>query len=556
MNRSAAACLLFVLPILFGLVALPVLFTLHDAVTGPRGFTLETVRRFFDPAERSNLLALWNSVWLSLASVALAGLVGTGAALALHRFEFPLGGLVRALSVLPLLLPPVVGVLAFKLFLVGEYAYVPRVLGSWLGRPIHLDGFAGVLFVHTYAFFPFFLLFVGAALQRLEPSLVDAGRSLGAGGALLGRRIVLPLLRPALVGASILVLLQAMGSFSAPLFFAPTAELLTLRIYYQREADPRLVSAIATVLALAALVLLLGLRRFERGDLAGTAKGSSPSAGRSLSGAPRAAASLVAFAAAAALLAPHFSLVFASLTDERAARIEPGGLHLTLDNYRAVLSGDRFLGPLAASLTMATVAAIADVAVGAAVAWLLARGRLRGRRVLEVLAFLPMALPAAVLAFALARAFSRPWPPLLDRPLAGTALMLPLAYFVRHLPITVRATQSALAGLDPQLLDAARSLGAGTLRVASRVAWPILRPGVLAGGLLALLAATTEFVASILLYTPNNKPIAVEIYDAFYDGSIGRPAALSVLLLVVQAGLAFFVERRMRGTARLTSSVG
>ena len=120
----------------------------------------------------------------------------------------------------------------------------------------------------------------------------------------------------------------------------------------------------------------------------------------------------------------------------------------------------------------------------------------------------------------------------------------------------MRATQSALAALDPHLIEAARSLGAGTARVALKVAWPIVRPGVLAGGLLALLAATTEFVASILLYTPANKPIAVEIYDAFYDGSIGRPAALSVLLLAVQAGLAYVVERRMRGVARLASPAG
>ena len=75
---------------------------------------------------------------------------------------------------------------------------------------------------------------------------------------------------------------------------------------------------------------------------------------------------------------------------------------------------------------------------------------------------------------------------------------------------------------------------------------PLVLPGVLSGALLCFLAGLSEFVASILIYIPENKPISIEIYDAFYDGSLGEPAALSVLLLLTQATIAVVVNRFLR----------
>ncbi|MFG0316113.1 MAG: iron ABC transporter permease, partial [Planctomycetota bacterium JB042] len=119
--------LLPVAAVLLLLVAWPTVHVLARALTGDGGgLSLEHFARFFDPASPANLLALWNSTWISIASVLGAALIGVPLALLVTRVEFPLRGAVAALAVLPLLLPPIVGVLAFKEFLFGEYGIVPR----------------------------------------------------------------------------------------------------------------------------------------------------------------------------------------------------------------------------------------------------------------------------------------------------------------------------------------------------------------------------------------------------------------------------------------------
>ncbi len=93
--------------------------------------------------------------------------------------------------------------------------------------------------VHVYAFYVYFFLFVTAALRDLDASLLEASADLGASGWRAFRRVVLPLLRPALVGASLLVFMLSMASFTAPLIFAGTEPFLTVQIYnHKRRPRP------------------------------------------------------------------------------------------------------------------------------------------------------------------------------------------------------------------------------------------------------------------------------------------------------------------------------
>lgn len=542
------ALLIPALAVLLALVAWPQVRILVQSLTGAGGeFSLEHYARFFDIDAPANLVAIWNSTWTSLASVACAALIGIPLALLVTRVEFPLRGAVAALAVLPLLLPPIVGVLAFKQFLFGEYGIVPRALSDGLGIEWHLDGFAGVIALHAYAFFPLFYLFVAAGQKRLDPALPEAAFSLGASRWRTLRRVTLPLLRPAIAGAAILVLLNALGSFSAPLFFAPTEEILTLRIANLKESDTAIVTVTSTILAVCAFLLLVPMRRIESGtDVVSAAKGMvTPMAppGRTLG---RVLLGGFAFLLIVALLLPHLSIVLLSFASDiwHAEDVLPSSY--TLDHYRDIFSNDTFVRPLVNSLQMSSLAAAGNVVVGLLIAFLLARRDQPFRRTVELLAYLPLALPATVIAFNLLKTFSTPSTLTFGQALAGTWILLPLAYFVRHLPIAVRATQSAIATLDPALVDASESLGGSRWHTFRRVSLPLVLPGVLSGALLCFLAGLSEFVASILIYVPSNKPIAVQIYDAFYDGSLGKPAALSVLLLVSQGTVAVLVNRFLR----------
>lgn len=533
-----------VLAILGAVVFWPVLQSLLDALRADGAFAA-----LFDPDRPAALRALWNSTWTSVASVALAGLFGTGLALLVARVRFPFSGALAALAVLPLLLPPIVGVLTFKLFLFGEYGLLAELGREYLGVDVHLDGIPGVLALHAYAFFPFFFLFVAAGQKRIDPALEHAAISLGASRLTLLRRVLVPLLVPALSGAAVLVLLNSMGSFSAPLFFAPAEEFMTLRIYNTRESDPGSAAALSTLLAAAACLLLLPLRAYERsraGSAISASKGAAAPLEPPFGRLGRVVLAIFSAALVLALLLPHLSILVLSFAADTNAQESALPTRFTLDHWSKVLASDAFLEPLRNSAWMATSAALLDLLLGLWIALVIADRKTPMRGAIELLALLPMALPATVLAFNLVRAFGGPTPLTFGQALGGTVYLLPLAYFVRHLPIALRATQSALATLDPALVDAAASLGANRLLVLRRVVFPIVAPGILSGVLLCFLSGLTEFVASILVYVPENLPIAVEIFNRQYNRSLGEPAVLSVLLLSCQAFVLLVANRFLK----------
>ena len=158
--------------------------------------------------------ALFRSLWISLASVGLAGLVGVPLGFLFARAEFPGRRVLGELLALPVALPPLVGVIAF-LYLYGESGMATRLVGNLVGSagaPWRLTGPGAILLVHTYSMYVYFYLFTRAALARFDGAQLEAAASLGAGRWRTLTRVVLPGLAPALAAAAILTFLTALGS--------------------------------------------------------------------------------------------------------------------------------------------------------------------------------------------------------------------------------------------------------------------------------------------------------------------------------------------------------
>jgi len=194
---------------------------------------------------------------------------------------------------------------------------------------------------------------------------------------------------------------------------------------------------------------------------------------------------------------------------------------------------------------MALIATGGNVIVCSIAAYLIALRKFPGRRLLELLTALPWAIPAMAVAIGLASTFNRNDPATLRLLLVGTFWILPLAYFIRGIPLVASAVEGSLSQMDPSLEDAGRGLGAGWWLVMRRVMLPAARPGLVAGALLAAITAVGEFVASVVLYTHANRPISIEILAQIRDFAFGTAAAFSVLLIGVV--LAFTAIARLVG---------
>jgi iron(III) transport system permease protein len=534
-GRGIALLAVIVAGVLVWLVLYPNLFVLGDSFLDGGRVTGAHYARFFGSA--AELRALWNSVWISLASVALSALVGVPLAFLFARRDFPGRRVLGGLAAMPVLLPPLVGTISF-LFLYGETGFLTRGVQAALGLaepPWRLDGAWAVLLVHAYTMYVYFYLFTAAGLARLDAGYAEAAAALGAGWWTTLRRVTLPMLAPALGGASLLVFMTSMASFSAPYVFGGGFRVLTTQLYASKlNGEGGLVAVEAVVLALVSLAFLVPLQRYEASrDYTGASKG--------LAVTPPAATgrgwllTVAATAFVGFLLLPHATVLLVSFVPEGTWTTQALPPVYSAEPYRRMFGDAEMLVPVLNSLRMATIATIANVAFAFAAAYLLVRTRVRGKGLVSGLVALPWALPGTVLAIALASTFS------VNRPLAGrfvlvgTFAILPLAYFIRNIPLVTRAALSSFRQLDPSLEEAAASLGAGPATAMRRVVLPLVLPGLMAGALLAFVTALGEFVASILLYTNRTRPISIEMLSQLRAYDFGGASAYGVLLIVLVA---------------------
>lgn len=492
--------------------------------------------------------ALWASVWISVASVGLAAALGVPLAFLFEGFEFPGRRVLGALVALPAVLPPLVGVIAF-LFLYGESGFAARAVQRLLGlahAPWHLEGAGAILLVHAYSMYVYFYLLTRAGLARLDASMLEAAEALGAGRWTVLRRVTLPLVRSSLVGAALLTFMTALGSFSAPYVFGGGFRVMPTQIIASRLNGNGALAMVETVaLALVALAVLLLLGRTEGDDvLVALGKGTAPRRRQLRTTGARAIAACAGWALAVLLLLPHLTLVLVSLVPYATWTTQALPPVLSLVNYQRLFGESERLRPLLNSLWMAAASTAGALVVALAAGWLIVRRRVATRRVIESFIALPWALPGTVFAIALATTFSV-WRPLALRwVLVGTVLILPLAYLVRNLPIAGRAVLAGYRQLDPALEEAAASLGAGRWATLGRVTLPLLEPALAAGASLAFVTALGDFVTSIVLYTYDTRPIAMEILSSLRLNELGIAAAFGVVLMVASAAVLGIGARR------------
>jgi iron(III) transport system permease protein len=522
-------------------IAWPLVRVLAVAVSSPEGLTLAHLAGFFRRA--LFLEAAANTFVAGVAAVVFGSLIALPLAVLLARADFPGRGLVQTLAVLPLVIPPFVGAVAFQQIL-GRSGVVNLVLLDLVGVAIpFMDGLAGVVLVQTLHYFPFILVNTAAALQGIDPAAEEAAQTLGCHGWRLFRRVTLPLALPGFVAGALLTFIRVVDDLGTPLMLNYT-KLLAPQAYLRvttvgmNDVDGYVICVILVVISLAALggaKAFLG--RTEWASLArGPERAPTRLAGRRVVGAWALAGALLGLA-----LLPHVAIVVLSFSKVWSFSYLP--TRWTLDHYGEIL----FRTPhfVWNTLRYAVLAAGIDVVLGAAIAWLLLRTRLPGRAVLDAVATVPLAVPGVVLAIGYLRVFHGWDVPGLGAPLPALWGILVIVYAVRRLPYTVRAAYATLQQLHVTLEESAQSLGARPGRTFRRITLPLMARGLVAGGLIAFVTSAVELSSTILL-TPRIElgPLSYGIY-IYMQSAVGRGpgAALGVVAIVLVAAGTWLVNR-------------
>jgi len=487
------------------------------------------------------LESVLTSLAVSILTVLFCALAGVPLAFLFERYSFPARKLFAVLAALPLVLPPLVGTLAF-IFLCGESGILARLVQSVFHLetpPWSLRGWTALLLFHTYTMYPFFYVLTGAGLRRIDAGLAEAGRSLGAGSVHVLLSVVLPQLTPSLVAAGLLTFMTSMASFSAPLLFGGGVRVLTLEIFAARQrGDLELALTETVILAAFSLGALIFFQRYEgtRKFAAAAMKGTGRRLKPITSGKARTTAVVGGVLFASLLVLPVATLVLVSFAQDGRWTTQTLPPAYTLANYARVLTEKDASEVFTNSLSMSAIAALAALVWSFCVVTLaMGKGSRGWKRLLSLLVLIPWALPGTVVAVALAEAYGKPSPLLGSYVLIGTFWILPVVYFLRFMPLVVRALQASMEQLDPALEEAAGSLGARWWQRFRRVTLPLVLPGAAAGTLLAFVIALGEYVASVLLFVPSNRPISIAVASELRDFNLGAAAAYGVVLIGIIA---------------------
>jgi iron(III) transport system permease protein len=550
-SRTLLLFLITAVVLIYGVIY-PNLAVVITSLQRGGGWTLANYRELL--TQRIVLESILSSLGLSIGTVLLCAVVGVPLAFLFERFAFPGRRVFAALAALPLVLPPLVGTVAF-IFLCGESGILAHGIQSIFGLqspPWRLRGWPALLIFHTYTMYPFFYVLTGAGLRRIDASLAEAARSLGASSAVVVKRVLLPQLTPSLLAAALLTFMTSMASFSAPLFFGGDVRLLTLEIFTARQRGDVVVAVTETViLAMISLAALVVFQRYEgtRRFAAAAMKGAPRRRVSIASGKTRVLATVVAVIFAIVLVLPVATLLLVSFAREGSWTTQTLPSAYTVANYQRLFSDPYAAEVFFNSFTMSAIASVGALVWSFCVVTLLQHRNekllSRGwRRLLSLLILIPWALPGTVVAVAVAEAYGAPGSLLGSFVLVGTFWILPVVYFLRFMPLVVRALQASMEQLDPTLEEAAGSLGARAWQRFTRVTLPLVWPGAVAGTLLAFVIALGEYVASVLVFVPANRPISIAIASELRDFNLGAAAAYGMVLIVI-ISISMFVAGRL-----------
>jgi iron(III) transport system permease protein len=509
--------------------------SLHSTPPGMAGeFNLDGYRALFD-AENAGIV--WNTVSIALFKTVLSMLLAVLMAWIVARTDTPARGALEVMITLPFFIPPILTATAWGMLgnpQVGTINLAWKALTGAEQPLVNVFSWGGVVWHMMQYSTPFLFLFIVDAFRAMDPSLEESSRMSGASRLRTFFRITLVLMLPVITSAFILSFIRGIESFESPVFFGTPAriEVLTTKIYALIHHSSQPQYQAATALGFAAMALMFLLLVWQSRVLGGrnfstvTGKGYSPNPMKL--GRWRWVTFGICFAFFIVTVAlPVGQLLLSSF-------FQFFGFYqldmLTLDHYRAVWASREFWSALSNTMLLGLAGASATMLLGGIVAYVTARTRWRGRKLIDLLAWLPWMMPGMVLAIGFLWGYA-----MLPSgiPIYGTLWALMLAYMALGTPVAVRVMSGAYAQLSFDLEECSRVHGANWWQTLWRILVALAWPSFAVGWVLSFFGIMRELSASILLYSVGTEVLSVQMLRMWSGGKPEQVSVIGLFMLVL-----------------------
>ncbi|WP_225708751.1 ABC transporter permease [Bradyrhizobium cenepequi] len=541
----AGAWVAFLLAILGFLVIYPILTLLLGALTDTNpvvdGLSLRhlSVTNFLTVLANPNVAeALFNTLIACGGGTLIAVAIGLLFSWVVVRTNTPGKAVIAAASVLPLFAPPLVAGVAWSILGSPKTGLINMVF-KWAGLDWHVDFYSmwGLVFVFGIYYAPYVYMFTSSALRNMDPSLEEAAEISGASAFSTLFTVTFPLIMPAIVSGMLLSFIVMLGIYGIPAVLGAPANInvLTTYIFKLTNWSPPLYNTAAAV-AILLMVVTGGLVYLQQKVLTG--RSYTTVAGKAFR--PRSldlggwrwftfALGLVYLLGVVVL--PMLALIVAAFRKFMFIRDVSALFDMraySLMHFNAIFDNPLTLRSIYNAVEVGIITAIIGGALAFAIGYTIHRTRLPGRRAIDLISTVPVAIPGLVVGVAYLWAWIG-----IPGGLYGTIWILALAFIARFMPDTVKSLSTSFMQIHRELEEAAWVCGKGMLGTIATVMLPLARPGVLASMTLLFVLAIRELGSSLFLYTSDTMVMSVLLLDYYEGGNIGKTAAFSLVQTVL-----------------------
>lgn len=479
-----------------------------------------------------------------------------------ERTDLPFKAAIRTLMFSWMAVPPIV--MAFGWILLGNPGNgIFNVLLRWIfdlkGAVITVYSLQAMVFITGLAIVPTAFTMIAGLLRNMDPQLESAGSVHGAGGFSVFRTVTLPLLVPGLMSIGILLFMAMVQAFDLPLVIGLTAKVpvLSTQIFLLANSDISrpdysLTATFGTFFLLLAVVLVLvyfrTIRMSERFRVV-SGKAFRPIK-RPLGIWRLPAISFVGLYFLIMML-PFLVLIWTSfLPFYSVPSVEALG-RLTLSNYKDVFGQSFIIRSLINTIILILASSTLVMVLSVMIAWISVRSKGRLGKALEVISFMPIAIPPVVLAIAILLIYLR-------TPLYGTIWIIVLAHVTAYIAFGTRTMNAALIQIHSELENASFVCGAGWFTMLRRIVFPLLLPHILNGWLWVAGHSARDITFPLFLITTSNVVAASQLYILWGTPEIPTASALAVILVMgllsIVVPIQLFASRLESGRRRKSRS--
>ncbi|MCU9534165.1 ABC transporter permease [Streptococcus sp. CSL10205-OR2] len=517
-------------------------------------FTLDAVTKILK-SERA-LSSISNSFILAVSMVLTVNIVGTLVVLFTEYWEIKGSKILKLGYMTSLVYGGIVLATGYK-FVYGSNGVVtqlltnifPNLSSNWF------QGYGAVLFIMTFACTSNHIMFLTSAVRSVDYHTIEASRNMGANPITVFFRVVFPTFKPTLFALTILTFLTGLSAVSAPLIVGGESfqTINPLIITFAKTTSSRdLAALLALILGLATILLLTLLNRIESGGNYVSVSKTKAGLKKQKINSPfwNLLAHIVAYVLFGIYMLPILLIIVYSFTD--ALTIKTGNLKLssfTIENYAQLFSNSQAFKPYLVSLVYSLLAAIIVTIIAIVISRIVHKNKFKIDQFFEYGALIPWILPSTLIALGLMFTYNEPKLMIFNIVLVGTLAIMLIAYIIQKLPFSYRMIRAAFFSINNDMEEAARSMGASTLRTMTKVIIPLIMPVVLSVVVLNFNSLLSDYDLSVFLYHPLFQPLGIVIKQSTDEtATINAQAMMLVysVVLMVMSSAALYIANRFQ----------